>query len=272
MQIYANIHAIAIGSFDGIHLGHQALIRHLGNSGALLVAGRKHSSITPYKDKVKYSKHQVINLDFEEIRGLDDEGFVAFLKRYFPKLDKIVVGYDFCFGKDRKYNAFNLKKLFANTVIVDEVLHRGISVHSGYIRKLISAGDVERVREFLGRYYGFEADVVRGNGIGAKELYPTINMTNTTHILPRHGVYASYTVIGETKHPSVSFVGHRESVDGSFAMEAHILDEIDVVVGDRVELYFVKYIRTNQYFETLQNLKIQITKDISQAKTILENI
>ncbi|CAA6800974.1 MAG: Riboflavin kinase (EC / FMN adenylyltransferase (EC [uncultured Campylobacterales bacterium] len=265
MKTYKNINSIALGSFDGIHLGHQALIEQLCHNSALIVVGKKIPNLTLYNDKKKYSKKEVIELEFNEIRGLNDISFVQFLKKYFPNLKKIVVGYDFYFGKDRKYSMNNLKKLFTNTVIVKEKKHLGVSVHSGYIRELISDGQVNLVKEYLSRYYGFKANIIKGNGLGSKELFATFNLSNNTHLKPKNGVYITKTVLDNKSYNSISFVGNRLSVDNEYSIESHILEEFEEPVSLESEIYFMKFLRENKKFEILDELKSQISQDKEKA-------
>ena len=96
--------AIAIGGFDGMHVGHQHLFSALGDKGCIVVIETGYANLTPKQEREDFSHHPIVYLELDDIRHLDGEEFVALLNEKFPKLEKIVVGYDFHFGKNRKYN------------------------------------------------------------------------------------------------------------------------------------------------------------------------
>lgn len=267
-----NVRAIAIGGFDGMHLGHQALFSELGESGCIVVIETGYANLTPKKERENFTKHSIFYLELDTIRHLDGAGFVAFLQETFPRLEKIVVGYDFHFGKDRKYSYDDLRALFSGVVVVvDEVSHDGDSIHSHKIRTKLSIGDIKGANSFLGHNYTIRGEHISGQGIGKKELVATINITTNGFLVPKEGVYATLTRIDDEEHyhPSVSFVGHRVSTDGSFAIESHILDG-EVECKERAAISFVAFLRKNEKFETLELLKAAIKKDIANASRELK--
>jgi len=262
---YSNsIKSIAIGSFDGIHIAHQILIDKVNalviieRDGGYLTPGHKRSLCT---DKVCCFYH------FDVIKALTPEAFVAKLQEDFPALETIVVGYDFHFGKNKTGTAQTLSELCdKNIIIVDEVSHEGIPVHSRTIKTYLQEGNIEMVNALLGRTYHIEGEVVKGQGIGKKELVPTLNLYVKGYQLPLEGVYATRTKIVEEWLPSVSFLGHRVSTDSSYAVESYVLDrELGKVIGS-VALEIVSFIRKNQKFDTLNVLKQQIMNDITKAR------
>ena len=264
-----NIDTIAIGSFDGIHLGHMQLINRLGENGALFVIDKDHANLTPGLKRVQYSKYPCMFYHFLKVKDLSGLEFIELLKKEFVNLKKIVVGYDFQFGKSRSCNAQDLKKLYDGEVeIVDEFFHNGVSVHSSYIRELLVNKNINLANQLFGREYSIIGKVISGQGLGKEELYPTINIEVKDYLLPSDGVYASRTKIEDSIYDSVSFIGTRSSTDLAFSIETHILDK-DVEVGDEVEIFFVHYLRENRKFENLKDLKVQITKDIDSAKSAL---
>lgn len=263
------VDTIAIGSFDGIHLGHMQLINRLGENGALFVIDKDHANLTPGLKRSEYSKHPCMFYHFLKVKGLSGEEFIKLLKKEFVNLKKIVVGYDFQFGKKRSCNANDLINLFDGEVeIVDEFLYDGVSVHSSEIRKLLSSKEVDKANRFFGREYSIHGEVIKGQGLGKSELFPTININIKDYLLPSDGVYASRTKIGCTVYDSVSFIGTRVSTDGNFSVETHILNE-NIEVGDEIEIFFVQYIRENRKFDDLSELKKQIQKDIDGVKGAL---
>ena len=263
-----SVKAIAIGGFDGMHVGHQKLFEAVGDEGAVLVIETGYANLTPKSEREKHTHLKVFYYDLEEIRHLDAEGFVDKLYQEFPQLEKIVVGYDFHFGKDRCYNFDDLRTLFRGEVeIVAEVKVDDDSVHSHKIRAKLQIGDIRGANRFLGYNYSIDGKHVKGQGLGKKELFATINIDVEGSLLPKEGVYVTTTRINDEEHyrSAVSFIGHRVSTDGSFAVETHILDE-EVENIERIRLSFVDFIRPNQKFENLTDLKEAITQDIATAK------
>ena len=263
-----NVKAIAIGGFDGMHVGHQQLFEALGSEGGILVIETGYANLTPKTAREHYSDLPIFYYELGDIRHLDAEGFVAKLLEEFPSLEKIVVGYDFHFGKDRCYNFDDLRKLFSGDVeVISEVKLDDDSVHSHKIRAKLQIGDIKGANRFLGYNYTVRGQKVQGQGLGKKELFATINIDAKGFLLPKEGVYVTTARIDDEEHyhPAVSFIGHRVTTDGTFAVETHILDG---EVGDveKLRLSFVDFIRPNQKFESLEALKEAIAEDIAIAK------
>jgi riboflavin kinase/FMN adenylyltransferase len=272
--ISKNSTSVAIGGFDGMHIGHQALFSRLTKEGVIVVIETGYANLTPQRYRELYTHYPIEYFELEDIRHLDGQGFIELLLEKFPKLQKIVVGYDFHFGKDRKYSFDDLKKLFdGEVVVVDEVKHKNDSVHSHKIRHKLSIGDIEGANEFLGYNYTIHGPKEQGQGLGSKELVATININARKFLMPKEGVYATVTKIDDEEHfhPSVSFVGHRVSTDGSYAVESHILDG-KVICNKSASISFVAYLRDNEKFDTLEALKVQIQKDIAQANKELQRL
>jgi len=267
-----NTTAIAIGGFDGMHLGHQALFSQLGSQGSIVVIETGYANLTPQKERENFTQYPILFIELDTIRHLDGKGFMSFLKEKFPKLNKIVVGYDFHFGKDRKYSCSDLKEMFhGEVVVIDEVKHNNDSIHSHKIRAKLKIGDIKGANDFLGHNYTLRGEIVKGQGLGAKELVATINIHTKGFLLPKEGVYATLTRIDDEEHlhPSVSFLGHRFTTDGSFAIETHILDG-EVLCKSSASISFISFIRNNEKFDTLRELKEAIEKDIKVANRELK--
>ena len=266
-----SVEAVAIGAFDGMHLAHQELFKCLGKKGAIVVIDKGSASLTPGAFRCRYSAHPCCFLPLDSIRHLDAKGFLALLRQKFVNLKKIVVGYDFAFGKDRRYKAQDLIELFDGEVeIVPEIKIDGISVHSRTIKEYIRQGNISLANKMLGRYYTIEGKRVKGQGLGKRSLVPTINMQVNNFLLPKEGVYATFTKLGDFVSKSVSFLGHRNTTDGSFAIESHILEEF--CEDERVEIMFVDFIRENRHFSSLAGLKEAILQDIQKAKALLKGV
>ena len=262
-----DIKSITIGSFDGIHLAHKRLI----DQADMVVVIERHSGyLTPGYRRSLYTVKPCAFYIFKKIKSLSPQSFVDLLKRDYPKLEKIIVGYDFHFGVKKSGTAESLRSLFdGEVVIVDEVTMDDISVHSRTIKSYIREGDIVMTNRLLGRRYTIEGFVVAGQGLGKKELVPTLNLHSHHYQLPLEGVYATRTLIGTEWMDSVSFLGHRVTTDGSFALETHILDrELGEVAGD-ISLEFLSFIRANKKFDGLDNLRKAIEQDISTARQML---
>jgi len=264
----SKVDAIAIGGFDGMHAGHQQLFKELGQHGAIVVIETGYANLTPGREREHYTHYPVIYYSLEDIRHLEGEAFVDLLKTRFPHLSKIVVGYDFHFGKNRRYSHANLGELFEGEVkVIDEVCIENDSVHSHKIRSKIQIGDLSGANRFLGHNYTIKGTSVKGQGIGKTDLVPTINLECPGYLLPYEGVYASFARLDneEHYHPCVVFVGHRVTTDGSYAVECHVLDE-NIPSCEKASISFVKFLRKNQKFESLESLKKAISDDILNAR------
>lgn len=264
----SKVDSIAIGGFDGMHIGHQQLFNELGKNGAIVVIETGYANLTPKTEREHYTHYPIFYYSLEDIRHLEGEEFVHMLQERFPHLTKIVVGYDFHFGKNRRYSHADLGELFAGEVkVIDQVCIENDSVHSHKIRSKIQIGDISGANRFLGHNYCIKGQVVKGQGIGKTDLVPTINLECSGYLLPYEGVYAALTRIDgeEHFHPSVVFIGHRVTTDGSYAIESHILGE-EIKSCDRATICFVKFLRKNQKFESLETLKNAISDDILNAR------
>ena len=265
----SEITSIAIGGFDGIHIGHQKLIEKLDENGILFVIDKGYSNLTPEAIKCKYVKNGCIFVDLKDIKDLSPLEFIEFLKKIFPNLKRIIVGYDFSFGKDRNGDTNLLKKYF-EVEIIDEVIIDGISVHSKIIREYLKKGNIQFVNKLLGRPYRIIAKTMKGQGIGREKLVSTINLQKSNFLLPKEGVYATKTKVKNKWYISATFIGKRESVDGNFAIETHLIDSYIDFLPDEVEVVFYDFVRDNKKFDTLRELKNQILKDISYIKDFFD--
>ena len=267
MQLNNQIKSIAIGSFDGIHTGHRTLI---DKADALVIIERNGGYLTPGYKRSNFTSKICCFYHFDKIKSLTPQAFVHRLEADFPALERIVVGYDFHFGKGKSGNAQMLASICdKEIVIIDEVSHKEIPIHSRTIKTYLREGKVSMANELLGRKYCIEGEVVRGQGLGKKELVPTINLNVKEYQLPLEGVYATRTLIEDRWHGSVSFLGHRVTTDDSYAVETHVLDKEIGEVEGLVKLEFIDFIRINHKFNSLDALKEQIRHDMGVAKQLL---
>ena len=283
------ITSLAIGKFDGIHLGHRKLLELLGDRGAVLIIDKvieqnlishnlsvqNQGFLTSLQDRL----NRLPNAYFVELASvayMSGEEFVATLLESLPSLETIIVGYDFRFGRDRIYGADDLGHLCEirqssqgraiQAIIVPKVCYGEIPLHASVIKDFVRHGDIAVANAMLGWCYSVSGEVVRGQGIASKELFPTINIRAQGYVLPASGVYAT-RVNGKM---AVSFFGHRVSTDGEYAIESHIIDSEITQVPERLTIQMYKKIRENRHFDSLQELKTQIECDIKQVREIWE--
>lgn len=283
------ITSLAIGKFDGIHLGHRKLLELLGDRGAVLIIDKaieqnlishnlsvqNQGFLTSLQDRLDQLPNAYV-VEFASVAHMSGEEFVSTLLESLPSLETIIVGYDFRFGRDRLCGADDLRHLCEirqssqgraiQAIIVPKVCYGEIPLHASVIKDFVRHGDIAVANAMLGWHYTITGDVIRGQGIASKELFPTINIRTQGYVLPASGVYAT-RVDGKM---AVSFFGHRVSTDGAYAIESHIIDSEIAQVPERLTIQMYKKIRENRHFDSLQELKAQIECDIKQAREILE--
>lgn len=261
------ITAIAIGGFDGMHIAHQELFKNLSKNGAIVSIESGFANLTPKSHRQEYSNYPIYYYVLDNIKKLEGIDFIKLLKEEFINLEKIVVGYDFCFGKNRSCSTQDLKKFFNGTVVViPEISVDNIPVHSRTIREFIKDGNIEFANKLLGKEYKIYGFLQKGQGLGKTDFVPTINLKVDEFLLPKEGVYITKTIVDEIEYPSVSFLGHRATTDGNFAVETHILDKNIEVHNHNIQIKFIKMIRDNQKFDSFEKLKNQIFNDIKISK------
>ncbi len=248
---------ITIGGFDGMHKAHQKLIQ----KADIVFVIEKGSSLTPGFDRLFYTEKPMEFFELKKIRHLSAYEFIEILKKY--KAKKIIIGDDFRFGKNRSGDIGLLRKFF-EVEIIKEIKIDGIGVHSHKIRDFLRAGNIKNANIFLGRAYKIRGAQVRGQGLGSRELVPTINIELLkNYLLPKAGVYMTKT----STLPSLTFIGVR-STDSNFSVETHILAKNKQwkIENKIIEIEFLEFLRNNKKFDSLEALKKQIEEDIKFAK------
>ena len=274
---------ITIGKFDSIHLAHKTLIEALDKNGAVIIIAFKGDSsginqyILTQRDKKRYISHPIYTIKFDKIKNLSGKKFLKYLQKKLPNLRKIIVGADFRFGNNRANSANDIPKISHLEVqILPEMRIGKIPVHSQNIRAFLARGAVDSANLLLGRKYSIKGRVVRGQGIGSKSVFPTINVLVRDYVLPQSAVYATRTRIKGKVYNSISFIGRRLSADNNFAIESHILGDFALksseILGKKIEIFFIQKIRDNAKFGELNALKKQIAIDIKKARAILANL
>ncbi len=269
-----DIRSIAIGGFDGMHCAHQELFKIAGEGAVVVVIESGYANLTPKREREKHTDLPLVYLELSTIRHLDAEGFVEYLKRMFPSLERVVVGYDFHFGKDRAYSYGDLQELFdGDVLVVDEFKIDGESVHSCKIREYLGSAQIQKANRFLGYRYTISTQIVKGQGIGSRDLVATFNSKCNKTTLLKDGVYATYSRLDADEIPraSITFIGRRSVTDNSYTIETHLLDYDRKRRVESIDISFVDYIRESRSYQTLKELKIAISQDIESAKEILHD-
>ncbi len=262
-----NITSIAIGGFDGMHTAHQTLFSNLSRKGAIIVIDSGYANLTPLNNREEYSTFPIFYYALENIKGLSGQEFVDLLVQEFPLLNKIVVGFDFHFGKNRSCGTKELKHFFEGEVIVlNEISVNNIAIHTRVIREYLKNADIKKANILLGKSYKIRGVHIKGQGLGKTDFYPTINLDVKNYLLPKEGVYISKTIVDETVYDSVTFLGHRKSTDGLFAVETHILNKEISVKDENIQIKFCQHLRNNETFLSFEALKNQIKVDIKNTK------
>jgi len=250
-----------------MHLAHQQLFKSLDNNGGIIVIQTSYANISPFRYRQRHTKYPIYFYPLENIKHLAGKQFVKLLKEEFPNLQKIVVGYDFHFGHNAAYNSDNLIEIFDGKVeIISEFKIDEIAVHSRIIRSYLRDGNISFANKLLGYNYQLSGLSIRGQGLGSKQFVPTININVTDFLIPQAGIYITKTTLNESIYESVTFIGHRVTTDGKFAVETHILDKnFKQDVPKIIDVEFIEKVRNNKKFDKFEDLKKQIDNDIRFA-------
>lgn len=294
MNMNSNKSVIALGKFDGLHIGHKTLISKAVEIASSTQAETMVYAIgSPSKNAIitQSEKDQILmSMGVDKIiyRTLDDKlknmspaSFVSDIISDELNASCVVVGEDFCFGKGRSADCDELKRLCAqraiDTVIIKTVQticsHGTEDVSSTAIRDYLAQGMVDCASKHLGRPFSFDGVVECGKRLGRKLGFPTINIfPGDEKMVPMHGVYATYATISGREYPAITNVGINPTVDdGDFIkIETHIFDRNIDCYGNNVTIKFIGFIRPEKRFQSVDDLAVQIDKDIKKAQEILK--
>jgi riboflavin kinase/FMN adenylyltransferase len=285
---------LAIGNFDGIHLGHQAILRTVSTRAA--ESGSVATALTfdpsPRKVLRPESAPQRLSTNAQRMEWFGVEGleaavvmpFTMELARLSPEdfvveilvrdlhVRTVLVGENFRFGHRQAGDVKLLRELGMRhgfeVVVIPPVIYRGEVVSSTAIRSAISGGDVTHAARLLGRPFVLTGEVVRGTGTGSRFTFPTLNLSPEQELLPARGVYVTRTLLeGETRsRRSVTNIGMRPTFNGSaLTVETHLLDYSEEVPVKRIEVRFWKRLREEKKFTGPEELRAQIARDITSA-------
>lgn len=287
---------ITLGNFDGLHLGHQELIKTIirraeETSGlSMVVTFRPHPLkilapekcpplISIYEEKIllleKLGIDVLVKIPFTlDFSAMEPRDFVKNILCDMLGAREIFVGYNYRFGKGRKGNILMLRDLgkeFGFSVReVEQVSLNGEVISSTRIRELIKDGDVEHAAQLLGRPYAVCGIVVKGDGRGRGLGVPTANIASKHSIIPSNGVYAARLFVRDRHYNGIVNIGMRPTFDAkSLAIEVHIFDFDEDVYGEDITIYFIRKIREEKKFQNAEALIKQIGKDIAEARRLL---
>jgi riboflavin kinase/FMN adenylyltransferase len=289
---------VAIGVFDGVHLGHQQVIRQTvsdarqHNALAVIVTFDCHPNTVVAPDRVPpqiYSLAQKLRvlestgadatllIHFDKAFSLvPAEEFIRGLARSWEYIHGVCVGDEFTFGHKRSGNVSLLKSLGAELNFfvhgLAAVSLNGQVVSSTRIREAIAGGDLDAASQMLGRAYSFAGKIVPGNQVGGKLGFPTANLNTEGLLLPPNGVYAAQVLVNGRSHPAALNIGHRPTLANPLPrlqVEAHLLDFSGDLYGLELEITPVEKLRNEQRFDSLASLKAQIARDVDRARQLL---
>ena len=288
--------AVALGNFDGIHLGHRQVIAPVlntdGNLRATVVTFSPHPKefftgeprllLTPQKEKVLHLEaigvEQLVLLPFDrELASLTPQQFVEEILVKQMQARQVSVGADFCFGCKRTGTAVDLQAIAATfgigvTVVPLLRLH-GTRISSSAIREALLSGNLQLANQMLGRPYRLMGRVVKGQQIGRTIEFPTANLhLLDDKLVPQRGVYGVRVSGIGSERPllGVMNIGNRPTVNGlSQTIEVHLLDWSGDLYGETLSVELEQFIRPEQKFASLEDLKTQIYSDCETARTAL---
>jgi riboflavin kinase / FMN adenylyltransferase len=290
---------VTLGVFDGLHLGHQAIVQTVVERAAATRAAATAVTFDPHPRAVLYPDSaplllqtfeqrleglrylgidQVVALEFD--RDLASVPAEEFVRRFL--LDElgaheIFLGRGFAFGHKRGGTIELLRRLSERHGFVadevPEVTLNGRRISSTAIRAMLAEGRVNIARKMLGRPYGVEGRVLEGRHLGGPALsFPTANIVPHNRVLPETGVYVTATLFENEWHRGVTNVGRRPTVgvDEHITVETHLLDFDRQIYGERIRVRFLRRLRGERRFPSLDDLKAQIARDVERGRSFFE--
>jgi len=291
---------VTIGTFDGVHIGHQKVLKrliknaHKKNATSLLLTFFPHPRMVLQKDL----DIKLINTIDERIMLLEKLGLDALVIQPFTEefsnltaldftrtilvnklnISKLIIGYDHHFGKNREGNFeqleeyghtydFNLKKISQQDI-------DNIAVSSTKIRKAIEQGDIERVNTYLGYNFMLTGKVVRGKNLGEKLGFPTANLhiEESYKLIPKTGAYVVKSTLNDTTVFGMMNIGFRPTVSGKDqSIEVHYFSFNEDLYGKIIQVEIIEFLRNEQKFESVNALQQQLTKDKEKALSIIND-
>lgn len=285
-----------IGFFDGVHLGHQELIKEtikvakkLNIKPALFTFEKSPKEVLK-KEKIKYLTTNQDKMEILESLGIEemiilkfDEKIANYSKEEFMEkiiyplgIRTLVFGYDFRFAKNGEGNSSALKLLQTenfSVVEIPEVIKEGEKISTTRISKLLLAGYLEQANRLLGHNYKIKGMVVRGYGNGKKFGYPTANIDTNAYVLPKKGVYAVEVKVNNKIYKGMANIGNHPTVikTKDLLLEVNIFDFDKDIYGQIIEVFFLYYIRDEIKFSSIDELIKQMDEDKRIVVSCIDN-
>ena len=288
----ANRTAVALGNFDGMHVGHMAVLegaKSFQKDGLVPVAvlfdehsmkaitGIAPPMLMTVGERNEYIIKKGLKLEtiiFNEIKNLSPEDFVEKILVEKLRAGAICCGYNYRFGKDAAGSAETMRKicdrLGIKCKIAGEVDVAGHAVSSTQIRSLIENGETEKAHEMLGHKFGFSSPVIDGDKRGRRLGFPTINQELPQElVLPRFGVYRTDVTVGNKRYKGVTNIGKRPTVGTEKILsETYIIDFDESIYGESVDIRLIKFIRSERKFSSFDELARQIKTDAKECADV----
>ncbi|MBL8191525.1 MAG: bifunctional riboflavin kinase/FAD synthetase [Acidobacteria bacterium] len=284
---------VTLGVFDGLHLGHQAIVRTVVERALLIDAVPTLITFDPHPRQVLKPEtappllqtfnqkaeglrslgiQQIVVLNFDQqLASLSAEQFVQRFVVDGLQAREVYLGKGFAFGHQRRGNIELLQTLSRQFGFhadeVAEVQLRGRRISSTMVRMLLKAGRVNVARRMLGRPYGIEGTVTRGHGIGRQLLYPTANLDLQNRVLPTDGVYVTLAFVDGVWRRSVTNIGKRPTFGGELEskVETHLIDFDQDIYDQVIRVRVLHRLRGEKKFSGVDELRAQITRDRDRA-------
>jgi len=280
---------VTLGTFDGVHVGHQILIKQVVQKAQEL---KKKSVVVTYEphpqtvvsprnaplllttleekipliEQLRIDELMIINFD-QELSNFTPQEFIEEILAKKLNPAHVIVGYNHAFGKNREGKVENLREASGiynfGFEMVEPVDTNDNVISSSKIRKELTLGNFRSAKKMLGHSYPIFGTVVFGSGLGATLGYPTANLSVASHkLLPKSGVYSGKVQIESKTHFGMAYIGQRPTLNQKgIVIEVHIFNFEGNLYDRKIALYLDEYIREDQKFDSVQDLKIQMQKD-----------
>ena len=293
---------VTSGTFDGVHVGHQKILSRLrevadqtgGETVMITYWPHPRMVLKPWDNSLKLlstfpekanllEKHGVdhlVKIPFtKEFSQMSAEDYIRIILHDRLKTDRMIIGYDHRFGKDRTGGLEELKGFSSKYGYEVEEISRQdideIGVSSTKIRRALETGDVKLANQYLGREYTIGGMVVKGQQLGRTLGFPTANISikENYKLIPSDGIYAVKVCNKYKKFSGMLNIGHRPTVGGEHkTIEVHIFDFDEDIYNSEISLEFIDHVRTEVKFDSVEELKQQLRRDEKQVRAILSEL
>lgn len=275
---------ISIGMFDGVHSGHQKVLKAAVNYSKKNKAEsivltfdhipQKHrGNLTALNEKIELIKSAGIGkvnvISFETIKNFSADKFCTmYLKNCFG----IIVGHDFRFGKNRKGSVKDIKHFCKNVLVINPIKSNGDIISSTNIKKLLLSGRIEAVNKLLDRKYSFSGRVIKGLGLGRKLGFSTANISVASDKILPPGIFTAVVQFGgRKKYQAVVYIGKRPTFGGKIiSVEVYILNFSKKIYGRKIKVELISKIRGDEKFPSAEKLIEKIKNDLKISKSFFK--